>query len=322
MSGPNDGAESAGKEERVPVVSYKIETTDHDDDELDAAPPVEDDEPPAVEGDHDEDEDEGDERLSADERDEEDLTPEDRKRKARQRQRQRRNEERRVLRAENEELKARIARLEGRFVETDRRTLADQIRSVEAAYQQSMKDLEESIETGDGKRHAEAMAARDQLIIRRQQLESEKQRLERAPAPRQPEVDPRVKDAATRWTERNRWFDAKGSDIDSKVVLTIDAELSKRPGADPTSDDYWRMLDREVRRRLPHRFRSGTTDEGRRGPPVTGRSDGGRPLTGNVRVNMTAARRQALQELGVWGDQKAMEPYLKEFAEFDRQNAR
>lgn len=59
--------------------------------------------------------------------------------------------------------------------------------------------------------------------------------------------DPKARD----WAARNPWF---GQDqTATAVALAIDTEL-KQSGYDPSSDDYYREVDRRLKSELPHKF--------------------------------------------------------------------
>ena len=57
---------------------------------------------------------------------------------------------------------------------------------------------------------------------------------------------------AKNWASRNEWF---GQDkIATATALAIDAEL-KENGYDPSSDDFFEMIDQRIREELPHKFK-------------------------------------------------------------------
>ena len=57
---------------------------------------------------------------------------------------------------------------------------------------------------------------------------------------------------AKNWASRNEWF---GKDkIATAAALAIDSEL-KENGYDPSSDDFFEMIDHRIRQELPHKFK-------------------------------------------------------------------
>lgn len=278
------------------------------------------DDEPGHEPDEDDDDDGHDERLEADQRDDEDLPADERARKLakRQRERKRRREATRELRAKLDAAEARLAALEGRTIDADKSAIQREIAAVEAAYHAAEEALAAAVETGDGKGVVAAQREVARLGGRWNELNRTKQQVERpsAPAP-----DPNVKRYAEDWMERNTWFNGQKPDKDSRIVLAIDAALAESKQYAPNSKEYWDALDAEVRKALPNRFRNRTDlEQTRRGPPIGGRSDrqGGKV---SVKVGLTPDRIKALKDEGVWGDKVAMQPFLREFADFDRRNA-
>jgi hypothetical protein len=280
-----------------------------------------------------------DERLEADQRDDEDAGDDDARREQRRESRRRARERRKqfwregqatidTLRRQNEELQARLHAIESRAVDQDKAALDNQLAMAKRAFEASNKELKEAIETGDGDRHVKALQARERAALDIRQLEGVKQRVNQ---PQRPALDPSVENHARQWVEKNDWFDPSGQDIDSKVVLSIDAHLAQSRN-DHGSKAYWEALDKEVRKRLPHKFTRSQSasrddddgddedDDDFAGPPLGGPSEPSRPSTRRERVYLTPERRKVLEDLGVLGDKKAMQPYLKEFADFDRRN--
>lgn len=63
----------------------------------------------------------------------------------------------------------------------------------------------------------------------------------------QPQYDPK----AIEWAEKNQWF---GQDqVATAAALAIDASL-KNEGYDPTSDDFYKEVDKRLRAELPNKF--------------------------------------------------------------------
>ena len=66
-------------------------------------------------------------------------------------------------------------------------------------------------------------------------------------AQQQPQFDPK----AVEWAEKNQWF---GQDqVATAAALAIDATL-KNEGYDPTSDDFYKEVDKRLRAELPNKF--------------------------------------------------------------------
>ena len=101
-------------------------------------------------------------------------------------------------------------------------------------------------------------------------------------AQQQPQFDPK----AVEWAEKNQWF---GQDqVATAAALAIDANL-KNEGYDPSSDDFYKEVDRRLRQELPNKFgaapaSSATTKEqvvggqSRKSPDSTGGKKGNRKV--------------------------------------------
>ena len=98
----------------------------------------------------------------------------------------------------------------------------------------------------------------------------------------QPQYDPK----AVEWAEKNQWF---GQDqVATAAALAIDATL-KNEGYDPSSDDFYKEVDKRLRQELPNKFgaapaSSATTKEqvvggqSRKSPDSTGGKKGNRKV--------------------------------------------
>lgn len=98
----------------------------------------------------------------------------------------------------------------------------------------------------------------------------------------QPQFDPK----AVEWAEKNQWF---GQDqVATAAALAIDANL-KNEGYDPSSDDFYKEVDKRLRQELPNKFgaapaSSGSTKEqvvggqSRKSPDSTGGKKGNRKV--------------------------------------------
>jgi len=98
----------------------------------------------------------------------------------------------------------------------------------------------------------------------------------------QPTFDPK----AVEWAEKNQWF---GQDqVATAAALAIDANL-KNEGYDPSSDDFYKEVDRRLRQELPNKFgaapASSATTKGqvvggqsRKSPDSTGGKKGNRKV--------------------------------------------
>ena len=91
------------------------------------------------------------------------------------------------------------------------------------------------------------MAAQQQIREQKQAQEVPVESYQPSLQPDQPQVDPK----AEAWAKRNEWF---GDDqAMTFAAFGIHKELVEQ-GVDPTSDEYYQMVDNKMRDNFPHKF--------------------------------------------------------------------
>ena len=149
---------------------------------------------------------------------------------------------------------------------------------------------------------------------------------------RQPQApaapDPTVQRLATKWVQRNSWYNPQGNDPDSRVAKKVD-ELMAAQGWDPADPDYWDELDSRLQKELPHRYNDSNDDESRdvRRPRNVVGSSGREASAAYGGVNRTQfvlspERVKAMKEVGAWDNPERKQRMIKQFIEYDRQNGR
>lgn len=259
--------------------------------------------------------------------------------------------ERDFLLKRNEELEKRFMAMESRQSHTETAAIDQRITSVNAQVTNAERVLTEALKKPNGagaEEFAEALRIRDELRDQLANLkvvkahrgaestngaEAAEPTRQRA-APQEAKPDPRVIRNAREWAGDHEWFDFNGEDEDSRIVRALDESLSAE-GYDPTSKEYWDELSARVKRRLPERFRKGARardeeddesmedeDEKPRGNAGPKFSSGGRerPLK-KGEVYVSAERKQAMKEYGVWEDPVARNRMLKKYAKWDAETA-
>lgn len=268
----------------------------------------------------------------------------ERARKARDRERLEYN----FLLKRNEDLEKRLMRVEGRTTETESAAIDQRMQNITAQIASADRILADALKKPNGggaEEFTEALRIRDQLRDQLAQLRATKETHEsraKAEAEREPEPtpapaaakpDPRVIRHAREWAASHDWFDFNGQDEDSVLVRAIDEALSNE-GWDPTAPEYWEELTARVKRRLPERFKRGAQaradedddldDEDERPKHKAGPrfSSGGRerPLK-KGEVYVSAERKQAMKDYGVWDDPVARNRMLKKYAQWDAEMA-
>jgi hypothetical protein len=227
------------------------------------------------------------------------------------------------LRQQNAELMRRMAAVEGNTLTQNAAGVQQQLQQALVEARQAEAIMARAVEAGNGDDVATALRLRDEAKERASQLSAYKDRVEaaakQAVAPR---ADPRVTNYAQQWLTANEWYDPQGRDEDSAITKAIDNALA-REGWDPSSSDYWH----ELTRRVANRIGDGGQDNAparttkRKAPPTGSGREYAPPSTKNE-VVVTAERKQAMIDAGVWDDPVARKRYLKAYQEYDRNSAR
>ncbi len=289
-------------------------------DELDADKSADDEEDDGGEDDGD------DERVGLDENEDEGETSEAKRAKRRD-ARKRAKLKRQVLMQNMQELiqaqSAQLAQLTGRQNQTEAAQIANGMRAAQAKYREAEEVYALAISKADGRTAAEAQRYKDAAAQEYRRLDGLRTQVQKPAAHVPVAVNPDVAAAATEWVTANPWYKHGGNDSDSRLVAEIDKKLAAS-GLDPSSPVYWQELTDQSKKFLPHRFKSASSkakdnDTARGGPPTSSGRSSVKP-TGKKSVHISPARRKTLEDMNVWGDAKAMQPYLKAFAEYDTQN--
>jgi hypothetical protein len=255
----------------------------------------------------------------------------------RQRNRERRAHNKESRKSYIESLKRELASrdslindLSSRVASVEQRSVGAQISQVDAAikeaeqYYNHFKNVnQQAIEQANG---AAAVDAQEKMFAaqqRYQMLQSTKKQMGQQatkPAP----LDPRLKQHADSWMERNNWYDPSGQDMDSDIVLKLDDRLVKE-GWNPTTSEYWEELDARVKKYLPHRAESGynkpqSSSSSRPRVPVGGSNQDSGAGT-KTAYRLSAERVQALKEAGIYEDPKKRAEAIRRYQEYDKSAA-
>lgn len=294
-------------------------------------PEAQEDDAPANELDDDDDDDaDEDERTGVSEDDSEDEIVDknkkvrDQRTKRRQLQKQAKERSQReleYLRQQNSAMEARLRAVEGNTLSQQAQTIDQQYQRALYEAQQAETIIARAVEAGNGDDVSVALRLRDEAKERAQQLGYAKQQAEQyAQQAAQPQADPRVVDYAKQWLDANPWYNPQGRDEDSAVTKAIDNSLAAE-GWNPSSEEYWHELTRRVASRIgddgaPARNQAAP----RRKAPPTGTTREHAPVSTKNEVVVTAERKQAMIDAGVWEDPVARTRYLKAYQAYDREN--
>lgn len=182
----------------------------------------------------------------------------------------------------------------------------------------------QAISKQNGEDARTAAQLRDDAKNRAWQADQEKQQLIQQ-ANRQPVKAPPYQGMAEQFMADNPWYDHDGKDEDSRLVKEIDAAVAKEYV--PTSEAYWKELQRRVQKHLPQHFESEEGDDGeaqpvrKRGGPPTGGSSRGNSSTSTA-IRLSPERVAAMKEAGAWEDPVLRARLAKRYAEYDKQKSR
>jgi len=228
-----------------------------------------------------------------------------------------------ALKRQNDELSARLQRVEreshNSFVSRMDKAIQDQQVRVEYA---KMK-LAEAANSNDGNAMVQAQELMYESRKDLEQLEGQKRQI-----PNQPVnvPDSRVQRNAAQWLERNNWYKVDGSDTDSRIAKELDVELSKE-GWSPTDPDYWDELDNRLQKYLPHRYNgasdgNSTVRKPRNVVGSSGRESSASYGGSNRQFTLSPERVKAMKEVGAWDNPERKKRMIENFIAFDRNNRR
>lgn len=247
----------------------------------------------------------------------------ERRRQERQERKRRAHEREETLRRELSSSKSQIEELRSKLDAIERRNSDSDIAQVSVAkedaaraYNHFKEQVRVGTETNNGAMVAEAT---EKMMLARQRFNElvnvEKAYAQRRSAP--PALDPRVLNNAQTWAEKNKWYDPRGKDPDSRIVLTLDQSLAD-DGYNPTTAEYWEELDARIKKYLPHRASRATVQPKPKSVvPGGGReSRAGKPSV----FRLSSERVQALKDAGKWDDPIERNKMIKQYRDYDRAN--
>lgn len=228
-----------------------------------------------------------------------------------------------ALERRNEELARRLAAVESsaasfQFAQVDK-AIEDETTRVEYA---KMKLLQAS-QAGDANAQVEYLEQLQDAKTRLGQIQAyKKQQIENVRRPKQNVPDPvnsEVQENATRWLDKNKWYDPQARDTDSRIAKVVDQELAA-DGWDPADPEYWDELDNRLQARLPHRYAAKTGSTARRAnPTASSRTANPTSKPGNT-ITLSRERVQAIKDAGAWDNPTLRNKMIKAYATYDRQN--
>ena len=214
------------------------------------------------------------------------------------------------IKKQNEELKARLDKLDTNYVgEFDNRVTAQAAAAKEA--------YKKALESGD----ADALYEAQQNVARiameeanlkkmKAQREQQAEKQKTAPTPQaQPQAQPQRPDPrAEKWAEQNEWF---GQDQTmTYAAFGVHKTLIEQEGFDPNSEDYYTELDRRMRTEFPHKFSDTRTQSSTPRVSSAGATASRSATRGKRTVKLTPSQIAIAKRLGV-----PLEEYAKHVKE-------
>ena len=214
------------------------------------------------------------------------------------------------IKKQNEELKARLDKLDTNYVgEFDNRVTAQAAAAKEA--------YKKALESGD----ADALYEAQQNVARiameeanlkkmKAQREQQAEKQKTAPTPQaQPQAQPQKPDPrAEKWAEQNEWF---GQDQTmTYAAFGVHKTLIEQEGFDPNSEDYYTELDRRMRTEFPHKFSDTRTQSSTPRVASAGATASRSATRGKRTVKLTPSQIAIAKRLGV-----PLEEYAKHVKE-------
>lgn len=180
------------------------------------------------------------------------------------------------------------------------------------------KEFKEAYDSGDADRVAEAQEKLVAAKIKVQQVENYKPQYDEealqiqnlgvntpdngewsAPPVQNPVPAPDKK--AIAWRERNPWFGPNR--VMTSMAFGLHEDLVSE-GVDPTSEEYYARIDKEMRRRFPENFEDAKDDKPKRAAPVVASA---KRSTAPKKVTLTTTQVSIAKRLGLTPEQYAKE---------------
>ena len=167
------------------------------------------------------------------------------------------------VKKQNEELQARLNKLDESYVGEFGTRLESQVIAAKEAYKKAYDegDADSMFEAQQNiSRLAMEQAKYDQIKERGQQRVEQSVEAPQAAPQQQAPAKPDPK--AEAWASKNEWFGA--DQTMTYAAFGIHRQLIEDEGFDPSSDEYYTELDRRVRTEFPHKFKESVRDAGPR----------------------------------------------------------
>ena len=203
--------------------------------------------------------------------------------------------------------------LKGKVTEVDAGYLEEYKKRVSSEMEKAQGVLQSAINAGDAKAQAEANKAIARLAIEEERADAslkqretkkntETKKEEKPSEPPKVQPDPK----AEAWAEKNEWF-GKEEGM-TFTALSIHKKLIQEEGFDGKSDEYYKELDKRIKKEFPHKFEDKSNKDSRVVQTVA--SANRSTKTGRKVVRLTPSQIAIAKRLGV-----PLEEYAKHVKE-------
>lgn len=226
------------------------------------------------------------------------------------------------LQRQNQELLERLSVVERKTQSADLARIDKALEDKELRLQYAKMKMAEATTNSDGEAFSKAQ---DMWYEVRREIESIKAIKEQAvrTSSNQPIQDNReMQRQASKWMDRNPWYDPNGDDEDVEIAKVVDQRLVKE-GWNPNSSEYWEELDRRLQKRIPHRYTEDHDERPTRRPRSVVTSSGRENISGSgARNTFTLSPEQvrAMKDAGFWDDSEKRNKMIKRYAQEARQS--
>jgi len=206
-----------------------------------------------------------------------------------------------TVKAENDDLKKRLANLDTGYLNEYGTRLDSQLSSAKQLFK-------EARDAGDSEKEFEAQQALAKITVEQERYRLAKQRQEQTkvevekpqqaqPQPQQAQPKAKPDPKAESWAEKNDWFGQ--DDVMTYAAFGIHRKLVEEEGFDPQSDEYYSEVDTRIRTEFPHKFNSARKNGGSTRVASADTSASRTKSSGRRTVKLSASQIAIAKKLGV-----------------------
>jgi len=231
-----------------------------------------------------------------------------------------------ALQKRNAEMAERLAIIEKKTSGAELARVDKAIEDAGVQVEYAKMQMQEAVSTGDGVALTRAQEQWFDSKRRMESLQNVKQQATRQMSQPKQNIqapDPMVQKHAAEWMDRNPWYDPNGRNEDSQIAQIIDKKLTEE-GFDPSSEDYWDELDDRLKKRMPETINRAYNDSHVRNQrPRSVVTSSGRENTATTKSNefrLSPDRVAAMKEAGLWENLELRKKAISNYVNWDRTN--